>query len=521
MKNLLEHLGLNKSQPPARKSRKRTRRVPPLGAGFGGLKRRDIEKQPLRSNVEIFLPSIAEEEPAHKSSFKQLQKHSLFFRPSGKLKNLMKSDPGPGAGKLERIRIAAGLRTRNQIMQRKDELILREGQQNTKRSSVQHVPQIPMHFDNKYGSGRYSVFDPMGDYMASPVDMELKAKLGRPEFSPSINYRAGNMYNFENRSYERMKKKLRRQYYKNMTDEEKKKYKEERATRRAMRAANGEELSSESDLSGDDSMSDVDPQEYQNFILEKQRRRAHKNMLKAAGEDPGYDSDEFEDEYWAEKKGNIPLDMQRRLGFAQILAPGPELLDISLPKDEEAKQKVLEMFKDVLKDELQDMVDGFDLDSDEEDPDALDDDEIEKMLASGVDIGDMLSMQDLSPETRKKRMKQIARYKKYKEIAEKMGPGVSVADVKKNVKRMLQKAKSNNLVFDEDGKLKHVDFTDDMIEQSARSVMGGKFTGKDLIRDLQSAAEVFDKELEKKQKRKAKKKAKAKAERDARSDFLP
>ena len=112
-----------------------------------------------------------------------------------------------------------------------------------------------------------------------------------------------------------------------------------------MRAANGEELSSESDLSGDDSMSDVDPQEYQNFILEKQRRRAHKNMLKAAGEDPGYDSDEFEDEYWAEKKGNIPLDMQRRLGFAQILAPGPELLDISLPKDEEAKQKVLEMFK--------------------------------------------------------------------------------------------------------------------------------------------------------------------------------
>ncbi|CAG5084029.1 Oidioi.mRNA.OKI2018_I69.PAR.g10527.t1.cds [Oikopleura dioica] len=314
MKNLLEHLGLNKSPRPPRKSRKRARRVPPLGAGFGGLKRRDIEKQPLRSNVEIFLPSIAEEEPAHKSSFKQLQKHSLFFRPS---------------------------------------------------------------------------------------DMELKAKLGRPEFSPSIEYRAGNMYNFENRSYERMKKKLRRQYYKNMTAEEKQKYKEERATRRAMRAANGEVLSSESDLSGDDSMSDVDPQEYQNFILEKQRRRAHKNMLKAAGQDPGYDSDEFEDDYWSEKKGNIPLDMQRRLGFAQILAPGPELLDISLPKDEEAKQKVLEMFKEVLKDELQDMVDGFELDSDEEDEDALGDEEIEKMLASGVDVGDMLSMQDLSPETRK------------------------------------------------------------------------------------------------------------------------
>ena len=147
-------------------------------------------------------------------------------------------------------------------------------------------------------------------------------------------------------------------------------------------------------------------------MLEKQRRRAHKNMLRAAGEDPGYDSDEFEDEYWGEKKGNVPLDMQRRLGFAQILAPGPELLDITLPKDEEAKQKVLEMFKDVLKDELQDMVDGFELDSDEEDADALDDEEIEKMLASGVDIGDMLSMQDLSPETRKKRMKQIARYKK-------------------------------------------------------------------------------------------------------------
>ena len=44
-------------------------------------------------------------------------------------------------------------------------------------------------------------------------------------------------------------------------------------------------------------------------------------------------------------------------------------------------------------------------------------------------------------------------YQKYKEIAEKMGPGTTIADVKENVKRMLQKAKEKNLVFDADGKL--------------------------------------------------------------------
>ena len=86
--------------------------------------------------------------------------------------------------------------------------------------------------------------------------------------------------------------------------------------------------------------------------------------------------------------------------------------------------------------------------------------------------------------------------------------GTSIADVKKNVKRMMQKAKSNNLVFDEDGKLKPFEFTKDLVEQTAKSVMSGKFTGKDLVRDLQSAAEFFDKKMEKEYRKKNKEKIK-------------
>ena len=114
----------------------------------------------------------------------------------------------------------------------------------------------------------------------------------------------------------------------------------------------------------------------------------------------------------------------------------------------------------------------------------------------------------------------MEQYKKLKEIADQTG--TSVAEVKKNVKRMLQKAKSQNLVFDQDGNLKPHDF--DLVEQTAKSVMSGKFTGKDLVRDLQSAAEFFDekmeKEMRKSQRKEAKKdakKAKKRAERKARA----
>ena len=99
---------------------------------------------------------------------------------------------------------------------------------------------------------------------------------------------------------------------------------------------------------------------------------------------------------------------------------------------------------------------------------------------------------------------------------------------KRNVKRMLQKAKSKNLVFDADGNLQSYDLGseniliallysndtylfkilfqtthrlrvlqsrntfdsikdfNELVEETAKSVMSGKFTGKDLVRDLQS-----------------------------------
>jgi len=62
MKNLLDHLGLSTRPPDRPKPRKRpTRKRPPLGAGFGGFKKRDIGAQPTRSTVEIFLPAIEAE----------------------------------------------------------------------------------------------------------------------------------------------------------------------------------------------------------------------------------------------------------------------------------------------------------------------------------------------------------------------------------------------------------------------------------------------------------------------------
>ena len=101
-------------------------------------------------------------------------------------------------------------------------------------------------------------------------------------------------------------------------------------------------------------------------------------------------------DYWKETPGNIPLDMRRNIGMAQLLLPGPELIDIGLPKDEKAKQKVMAMYAEVLKDQLQDldMFEDFDLDDSDDD---FDDEKMEKLLASGADLGDFFNRSDLSP----------------------------------------------------------------------------------------------------------------------------
>lgn len=338
--------------------------------------------------------------------------------------------------------------------------------------------------------------------------MNLNAPMGRPELSPDIDYKSGGHYKFGNQSYDKLKKKLRRQNYKNMSAEEKKEFNQKRMAKRQERLLAGENLSSDTDLSDDDDLSDIDPDEYREFILEKQQKRAEKGMLRAAGEAVNSDSDDSD--YWKEAPGNVPRDMQHRSGFAQLLLPGPELIDISLPKDEVAKEKVLEMYANVLKDQLQGMtsLDDFDFDSDDDDDD-FDEAEMELLLAKNGDIGDLLlNRGDLSPRTLKRREKKLKMYKKYKEIAEQMGPGTTIADVKKNVKRMLQKAKSNNMVFDEDGNLKPFEFTKNLVEHTAKSVMSGKFTGQDLVRDLTSAAEFFDKKMGKELKKKNKEKNK-------------
>ena len=197
-----------------------------------------------------------------------------------------------------------------------------------------------------------------------------------------------------------MKKKLERRYYKNMTAEEKAIFKQKRRLERERRIKAGEMVSSESDLSADE-LSDIDPAEYREFLLEKQQKRAERNMRRAAGEI--VDSDSDDSDYWKETPGNVPLDMQKRSGFAQLLLPGPELMDISLPKDSQEKEKVLQMYAEVMKDQMKEL----DFDFDDSDSD-FDEAEMEQILAQNADIGQiLLGRGDLSPRTLARRMKKV------------------------------------------------------------------------------------------------------------------
>jgi len=90
----------------------------------------------------------------------------------------------------------------------------------------------------------------------------------------------------------------------------------------------------------------------------------------------------------------------------------------------------------------------------------------------------------LTEEEKEKKRKKLKLYKQYKEMAEAMGDGTTVEDIRRNMKKMLKKAKtSNNLVCDEDGNIKILD-AKDLIDQTARSVMSRLRTGKNLGDDL-------------------------------------
>ena len=107
--------------------------------------------------------------------------------------------------------------------------------------------------------------------------MNLNVPIGRPELSPDIEYKAGVHYKFGKKSYDKLKKKLRRHHYQNMTEDEKREFKQKQREKRQERILAGEIVSSDTDLSADDEeMSDIDPDEYREFILQKQQQRAER-----------------------------------------------------------------------------------------------------------------------------------------------------------------------------------------------------------------------------------------------------
>merc|ERR1712008_82199 len=100
----------------------------------------------------------------------------------------------------------------------------------------------------------------------------------------------------------------------------------------------------------------IDEAEYEKFVHQKQAERAKRAMLRAnngvggggeGGADEAFESDSSD--YWKEKPGNLPLDMRFNDGKAQILLPGFDLQDISLPKDAAEKTKMLKMYNEAVK----------------------------------------------------------------------------------------------------------------------------------------------------------------------------
>ena len=210
---------------------RRNKRRPPLGAGFGGYRKRDIGKETVRHTVDIVLPSI-QEEPSQTSSFRKMPKTSLFFRPSKKLAHL--HDKATAEQRFERIKIAAGLRTRDQVDRTKGVWNVNLDPATSTRGKMV-LPPLRKEFghgDSKYGSSHYSVFDPLGQL--NPVDMNLQTNIGRPELSPSIGYRSGpdGLTRLNPRKYAKMSSKLKKLKYQNMTREEKEEYKEKRRQKR-------------------------------------------------------------------------------------------------------------------------------------------------------------------------------------------------------------------------------------------------------------------------------------------------
>ena len=72
-------------------------------------------------------------------------------------------------------------------------------------------------------------------------------------------------------------------------------------------------------------------------------------------------------------------DMRKNAGVAQILLPGFDLQDISLPKDSAKKEAMLKMYSDAMKTALAGITSIDDIDIDDEDDPTFTDDIMEKI----------------------------------------------------------------------------------------------------------------------------------------------
>jgi len=98
-----------------------------------------------------------------------MPKTSLFFRPSQRLAHLYRN--ATDNNKMERIRIAAGLRTKDQMPKRADGLCYLSQSDyftlNKPQMIGMRLPQLGFDVrkgNSRYGSSHYSVFDPLSKY---------------------------------------------------------------------------------------------------------------------------------------------------------------------------------------------------------------------------------------------------------------------------------------------------------------------------------------------------------------------
>ena len=83
--------------------------------------------------------------------------------------------------------------------------------------------------------------------------------------------------------------------------------------------------------------------------------------------------------------------MRKNAGVAQILLPGFDLQDISLPKDSAKKEAMLKMYSDAMKTALAGITSIDDIDIDDEDDPTFTDDIMEKIERGEIDLEEYLA----------------------------------------------------------------------------------------------------------------------------------